>query len=809
MEVIVYSTKFCQGCLALKLKLDKEEIEYSVIEDIDLMRDKGIIHVPMVEIDGIIYEGEYILNNLNFLKETIKKDVIPSEDKVNGRKLMSDAKFYEGYSRFIDSENRYETWEESVARVMNMHREVYSHVMTEELSSLIHEVQESYNKKLFLGAQRALQYGGEQLLKHNARLYNCSASYADRPNFFGGLFYLLLCGAGVGMSVQTHHIAKMPSIKKRNNSAKTYVVEDSIEGWANTIDVLLSSYFIKDGVYPEYKGKKVYFDLTKIRPKGSEISGGFKAPGADPLRTALNLCEKLIEKELANKETRLRSIVIYDICMYIADAVISGGIRRSATICLFSKDDKDMINAKTGDWYITNPQRGRSNNSAVLLRNDTTFEEFNNFMISVKEYGEPAFIWTDNLDFLYNPCVEVGMLAETKDGRTGFQMCNLTEINGVESTSKEIFFEQCKHASILGTLQAGYTDFKFLKDATKEIVDKEALIGVGITGMMNNPNILFDPEIQKEGATIVKYWNKKVADMIGVNQGARTTVIKPSGNSAVLLECSSGVHGEHSKNYLRHVQFSKDTEVAQLFIKNNPNMCEDSVWNRDRDISVAFPVTPKDGSIYKKDLLGEKQLEYVKLTQQNWIEEGTNIDLCNHPKLRHNVSNTITVDDWDKVSHYIYDNRFYLCGVSLLSAVGDKAYPQAPFTEILSFEEITNKYGEVAMFTSALIESGLTAFNNDLWTACDTALGYGEKLKEDHCHLLKRDFVRRFKKFSDNFNSETECATCLKEVYTLHKSWKINKTISDIDWKSDLHKKIFVDIDSMGATGCAGGKCEL
>jgi ribonucleoside-diphosphate reductase alpha chain len=691
-----------------------------------------------------------------------------------------------------------------------MHRNFYKDKMTTELKELLDEVEQAYKDKLFLGAQRALQFGGKQLLQHNSRLYNCSASYCDRPDFFGGFFYLLLSGCGVGFSVQKHHISQLPNIKSRTKSAKTYVVPDSIEGWANTIDVLLSSYFINGGVYPEYEGRKVYFDLSNIRPKGSFISGGFKAPGSEPLRKALDAIEHLIESELRKGETKLRPIIAYDICMYIADAVIAGGVRRSATICLFSKDDTEMIQAKTGNWFVDNPQRGRSNNSVVLLRKETTLEEFQSIMKSVKEFGEPAFIWTDSLDFIFNPCVEVGMKPKTLDGRSGFQCCNLTEINGVKSTDKEIFFKQCKVASILGTIQAGYTNFKFLKDATKEIVEKEALIGVGITGMMNNPQILFDEEIIREGARIVKHWNKKIAKMIGINQAARTTVIKPSGNSAVLLECASGIHGEHAPSYLRHTQFSKDTEVAQLFMKENPNMCEDSVWNRERDIVVAFPIKPNSNSIFKKDLLGVKQLEYVKKTQQTWIEEGTNVELCTDPKLRHNVSNTITVDNWDDVTNYIYNNRNYLCGVSLLSAVGDKAYPQAPFTEVLEYNQIVDKYGEVALFTSALIESGLNAFNHDLWTACSTAMGFGEKLNnDDHRDLLKRDFVRRFDKFATNFNSKEDCANCLKDVYNLHKLWKINKNIRNINWSKELSKKSFVDIDTMGATGCAGGKCEV
>lgn len=243
----------------------------------------------------------------------------------DGKQLMSDTKFYESYSRYIESEKRYETWGESVSRVMDMHRGYYKDKMTDELDGIISDVQKNYTDKMFLGAQRALQFGGKQLIEHPARSYNCAASYANRPDFFGGLFYLLLCGAGVGFSVQKHHIAQLPKIKKRNKSPKTYVVPDSIEGWANTVDVLLSSYFEDGSVYPEYKGRKVYFDLSEIRPKGSFISGGFKAPGSEPLRKALDKIELLIESELKKGYDKLRSIVVYDICMHVADAVISGG----------------------------------------------------------------------------------------------------------------------------------------------------------------------------------------------------------------------------------------------------------------------------------------------------------------------------------------------------------------------------------------------------------------------------------------------------------------------------------------------------
>lgn len=727
----------------------------------------------------------------------------------NTRNLMAKAKFYEAYSRYDTPRDRYEEWPDSVSRVMAMHRKKYAHCMTNDLNDLFEEVEDTYSRQLFLGAQRALQFGGDQLLKHNARLYNCASTWCDRPNVFGGIMYLLLCGSGVGFSVQRQHISKLPPISSRTLDPLTFVVPDTIEGWSQAIDVLMSSFFTVDARFSEYSGHKVYFDLSEIRPKGAFISGGFKAPGSEPLRTALDLIERILKTELSEGHTYLRPIVAYDVIMYLADAVIAGGVRRSATICMFSKDDEEMITAKTGDWRVTNPQRGRSNNSCMFKRDEVTFEELAQIMQSVKEVGEPGFIFVDNLDFTLNPCVEIGMLPVTSDGRSGFQMCNLVEINGMHSTSDEAFYYQCKVSSILSTLQAGYTDFGYLADATREIVEREALIGVGITGIMNNPQVLANSDILIKGAAIVKYWNQKVAELIGINQAARTCCIKPSGNASVLLGTASGIHGEHSPLYLRHVQLNRDSEIAKLFLKQNPQMCEDSVYNRERDITVAFPVVSPTTSIYKSELLGTKQLDYVKLLQQTWIEAGTNVDLCTDPRLRHNVSNTITVDDWDEVTRYIFDNRYYLCGVSLLSAAGDRAYPQAPFTEVLAHEQVVSLYGEVALFTSALIENALTSFNNDLWLACSTALGYGETLLDGHEHLLKRDFVRRFHKFAEHFESADQCANCLKDVYNLHKWWRIQKDLHKVDWSTSLVQKEYTDINTLGAQACSGGACDL
>lgn len=325
---------------------------------------------------------------------------------VDGRKLMADAKFYESYSRWIESANRYETWKESVQRVMDMHRFKYADRMTPTLAEAIDFCQELYEAKAVLGAQRALQFGGEQLLKNNLKLYNCVSSHLNRPAFFGEFMELLLSGCGAGFSVQKQHIEQLPPLKPRNKGAKTFVADDSIEGWAEAFDVLFSSFFASNGKHPEYAAHPVFIDLKNIRPKGAMISGGFKAPGPEPLRKALDHVETILNK-VADEKRKLKPIEAYDCCMHMADAVISGGVRRSATVCLFSKEDEEMIKAKTGDWFISNPQRGRSNNSAMLLRDETTFEEFQKIMESVQHSGDPGFIWTDNLEFTYNPCVNI------------------------------------------------------------------------------------------------------------------------------------------------------------------------------------------------------------------------------------------------------------------------------------------------------------------------------------------------------------------------------------------------------------------
>jgi len=731
---------------------------------------------------------------------------------VDTRNFLSQTKFYEGYSRFKENEGRYESWDEAVDRVIDMHDQNYMN-NNNELSEYLEEARTAYKEQRVLGAQRALQFGGEQLMKHQMRMYNCTSSYVNRPEFFGEVFYILLCGAGAGFSVQKHHIKKLPKLQNRTKQAKGYIVEDSIEGWASALDVLMSSFFVGGGKYPEYEGRRVYFDLSQIRPKGALISGGFKAPGPDGLRRSLDKIEHLLQGiVLDSKEPiAIKPINAYDITMHAADAVLSGGVRRSATICLFSPDDEEMMNAKTGNWFMDNPQRGRSNNSAVIVRDKTTPEEFGKIMESVKQFGEPGFVFVESTEHTTNPCVEIGMYPQINK-KSGWQGCNLTEINGGKCNTEEDFYKACRAASILGTLQAGYTDFKFLTDTSKLIFDREALLGVSITGWMNNPDILFNEKILEKGAQIVKEVNREVAHIIGINAAARTTCVKPSGNASVLLQTASGIHAEHSNMYIRNVQMNKESEITQAIMKTNPYMVEDSVWSAGgTDVVVSFPIMPNKGSMYKDDLLGVKHLELVKKAQKHWVEAGTNEDLCADKGIRHNVSNTIIVDDWDEVEKYVFENRDAFAGISFLAMTGDKDYNQAPNTAVITAKDMVKKYGNAAVFASGMVVDALKCFNN-LWDACSTAKGFGEDLSlESSENAMKRDWIRRFNKFADNYlNSDTALAEhCLKDAYLLHKWNKIQSTLKTVDWKEDITERKYTDVDTLAAAACAGGACEI
>lgn len=735
-------------------------------------------------------------------------------------KALSDYTYYSRYARYKKDQKRRETWEEAVSRVFDMHRTKYSDKIKQspELDELIYFAQEMQNKKRVLAAQRSLQYAGDPIFKHELKMYNCLTSYIDRPRVFQEIMYSLLCGCGVGFSVLKQHIEKLPTIvKPKGGCTKTFVIEDSIEGWSDAIGVLVNSYFLDTDLFTDYNSCNIKFNFSQIRPEGSLIAGQFKAPGHKGLENTLNNIKAVIERRLAQTDFtvdefayKLRPIDCYDVIMHISDAVLSGGVRRSATLALFSHDDVDMMTAKTGDWFIKNPQRARSNNSAALLKGCVTRDEFNALMQSTKQFGEPGFIWMDTLEGVYNPCVEIQMLPRTVDGRSGFQGCNLTEINGKWCSTEERFLEACKASAIIGTLQAGYTNFKYLDSASKEIFDKEALLGCSITGWMDNPDILFDPEIQRKGAQLILDINAKIAKLIGINECARATCVKPSGSTSCVLGTASGIHPHHAKRYIRRVQANKTEFCLQETIKVNPLAVEESVWSANKtDMVISFLCEVPQGSIVKNQLKAIELLSKVKLTQQNWVEYGTRVEKCLDPSLRHNVSNTITVlpDEWDEVEQFIFDNQKWFAGISLLPASGDLDYPQAPFSTVLTPFELVKEYGDASIFASGLIVDGQHVFNNNLWHACDVALGIGE-CQTDRQH----DWIRRLKQFSGRyFNSNIRKTThCLKHV-SLWKTWcDLKREYKEIDWSvvvEDIEN--YINIDTIAAQACSGGACEI
>ena len=719
--------------------------------------------------------------------------------------------FVSKYARWLEDKNRRETWKEAVDRVRGMMHTRYDEFGISEDIDWAYDMM--YKKKV-LGSQRALQFGGEPILKRHAKIYNCTASYCDRLRFFQECFWLLLCGSGTGFSVQKHHVAKLPTLEHEieNDQAIKYIIDDSIEGWANALGVLLSSYFSKPvEEFKQYKNSHIVFDYSNIRPKGSSLASGVgTAPGYEPLANGLEKIRALLDRCISNSQKKLRSIDAYDIVMHSSDAVLSGGVRRSASLALFSPDDDEMAKAKTGNWYVENPQRARSNNSALLLKGETSFEEFAGLMQSVKEFGEPGFIWSESTEMIFNPCVEIGMWPiEESSGKTGWQGCNLSTINCSSVENEEDFYERCKVAAIIGTLQAGFTKMEYLGSTSEKIFEREALLGVSLTGTMEKHDLILSEEVLKKGAKIAVDTNKQMAKKININQAARVTCLKPEGTSSSMLGTSSGIHPHHAKRYIRHVQANVLEAPFQHFKKLNPQACQKSSWSANNtDEVIKFPIEVPDGAKLKNQLPAVEMLGIVRDTQKNWVQSGKNKSLCTKEYLSHNVSNTVTVkpDEWDSVTKYIYDNRKYFAGISLIPQSGDKDYPQAPFTTVYSSREIVKEYGDAALWCSGLIELGLNEFNNNLWAACDYVSM--NQAKENDAESRLR-FITKMKNFAGKyFDGDIKRLTyCMKDVY----NWKIYCDLFDGFKKVDYTQLSETEDNTVGIEeiSCAGGACLL
>lgn len=653
----------------------------------------------------------------------MSSDLRPTAHPANG---LQDFIAISRYARYSPEKRRRETWSEAVARVRDMHLAHFADcsltdaklaalaagdVTTSDLALLdcagglhaaIGTAFAAVERREVLPSMRSLQFGGEAILTKHARIYNCAFTYIDRIEAFREALYLLLCGCGVGFSVQTQHVTRLPTFAAlRDDLAPvTFFIPDTIEGWADALHMLMTS---------AVEGRAVQFDYSMIRPEGAPLrTSGGRAPGPQPLFHSLTRIETIVRGAAGR---RLRAIEAYDILMWAAKAVLSGGVRRSATICLFSADDTEMIAAKTGNWFADNPQRAASNNSAVVVRATATRAQFDALFEAQKQFGEPGFYFVEDADYGANPCVEIGLHPRLKldaaaiarlrelghkgelrpgDVLTGVQFCNLTTISAAAADSPAAFYRLCAQAALIGTLQAGYSDFGYLTPVSRVITEREALLGVSICGILDRPSLLLDPVVLRAGAAVVKAVNAIVAHALGIAPAARTTCVKPEGTASLLLGTSSGLHPHHAPRYFRRVQTNVHDPIYRHFRAANPHMVESSVYDPNgRTEVITFPVEGPDFGIYRDEVSAVKHLEYIRLVQENWVQAGRRHER-HSPGLHHNVSCTVTVrpEEWAAVADFIWEHRHHFTGIALLQECGDKLYAQAPREALATLQDI-------------------------------------------------------------------------------------------------------------------------
>ncbi len=579
-----------------------------------------------------------------------------------GLDSLSKLTIFSKYAKFIPEKGRRETWEEIVHRYQNMMIKKYPKLEEQILSTSKYIL----DKKV-LPSMRALQFAGPAMEVNNARGYNCAYLPVDSLYAFSETMFLLLGGSGVGYSVQKHHVAQLPKIIKQDTyKQRNYLIEDSIMGWADAVKVLMKFYF--EGGY------KPKFDFRAIRKKGARlITAGGKAPGPEPLKICLTHIDAIMERKQDGEQ--LTPLECHDILCHIANSVLAGGIRRSAMISLFSHDDEEMITCKYGNWWELNEQRGRANNSAVLKRGEVDKEEFDALWkrIEASGSGEPGIYWSNDLEWGTNPCCEIGLRP--------FQMCNLCEVNVSDIENQEDLNNRVAAAAFFGTLQASFTDFHYLRPIWKKTCEKDALLGIGMTGIASGEVLKYN---LSAAAHVAKLTNSIVSEMIGTNEAARITCIKPSGTTSLVLGTASGIHAWHNEHYLRTMRFGKSEDIASYLIVNHPELVEDDVLRLNDTVCVRIPVKAPEGSMFRTETAIDT-LERVKKFSLEWIKPGHQ-----NGDNTHNVSATISIKEgeWPTVGDWMWTHRDVYNGLSVLP-YWDHTYQQAPFEDIT--EEEYNK----------------------------------------------------------------------------------------------------------------------
>jgi len=570
------------------------------------------------------------------------------------QRLLSDITVYMKYAKYKSDLKRRETWTELVTRNMEMHIKKYP--------NLKKEIKENYKfvfDKKVLPSMRSMQFAGKPIEISPNRIYNCAFAPIDDYRVFAEIMFLLLGGTGVGYSVQKHHVEQLPEIRKPNaDKTRRFLIGDSIEGWADAISVLIKAYF--------FGGSKPVFDFRDIRPKGARlVTSGGKAPGPQPLKECLIKLEGILDSK--NDADKLTPIEVHDMVCHIADAVLAGGIRRAALICLFSATDEQMISCKSGAWWETNSQRGRANNSAVLMRHKITKEYFLELWkrIEASGAGEPGIYLSNDKDWGTNPCCEIALRP--------YQFCNLCEVNVSDIVDQTDLEARVKAAAFIGTLQAGYTDFHYLRPIWQRTTEKDALIGVSMTGIGSGAILKHD---MKAAARVVKEENKRVADIIGINTSARCTTVKPAGTTSLTLGTSSGIHAWHNEYYIRRVRVGKNESIYTHLVVNHPELVEDEYFRPHDTAVIGIPQKAPDGSIFRTES-PLQLLERVKKVHNEWVKPGHRSG-----NNTHNVSATISIreHEWKAVGEWMWENKEFYNGLSVLPYDGG-TYIQAPFED--------------------------------------------------------------------------------------------------------------------------------
>ncbi len=659
-------------------------------DTLDVERVQDVVETVLMKLGHFEVAKHYILYRQQRAEARVLRDRKPDPKAISG--YIHAGK----YARYLPEFSRREMYPETVGRTEGMHLTRFPH-MAEEITWAFDLVRE----QKVLPSMRSMQFAGAAILANHCKQYNCTFTHIDRCEAFGEALYLLLCGCGVGYSIQRDHVEKLPTLGRvSEKKVRHFVIDDTIEGWSDALKALVASYIPGS----PFEGRYVEFAYHLIRDAGSllKTSGG-RAPGHVTLRKSLEAIRAVLD---GAQGRQLRPIECHRILCHAADAPLSGGVRRSAMIALFSVDDVEMMDCKTGDWLDREPWFANANNSAVLIRGEVREREFKRLFASTKQWGEPGFFFTWNMQWGCNPCGEINfdprLIIDAKtqaklakrdiqvaigDVFSGWGFCNLTTINAAKLKSREDFLMAAKAATFIGTLQATYTSFPYLGWVSEMIAERDALLGVSMTGMLDAPSIACDPKLQREVALHVKSWNRQFAERLGVEPAARTTCVKPEGTASLELGgVASGHHAHHSRRYIRRVIADEHEVVFQAFRQVNPNLC---VQRPDGKWVVEFPVEIAPTAIVKADLSALEFLGMVRSTQQNWVIPGTNADRTQQhfgEMLAHNVSNTVHVkdDEWGAVADYVWEHRNSFTGVSFIPEQGDKRYPFAPFEAVTS-----------------------------------------------------------------------------------------------------------------------------